>query len=168
MRKAIILIFMFVFLNIIRGETVNKNEGLNSINEKEIQNMSTKKLCRTIFKEADDVRIYRPCRKAMKYQSYAFGSRAFGYSVFGLAFTIGLFGLIPYANDNSNLGLFYIAGGLVGLGLLSFGPALVFDSMAKSRRKKAEKKYINFKKNQGNVLLRNDRLFYASLAQFRF
>ena len=164
---------MFVFLNAIRGETVNTNEGLNieglnSINEKEIRNMSTKKLCRTIFKEADDVRIYRPCRKAMKYQSYAFGSRAFGYSVFGLAFTIGLFGLIPYANDSSNLGLFYIAGGLVGLGLFSFGPALVFDSMAKSRRKKAEKKYIHFKKNQGKALLRNDRLFYASLAQFCF
>ena len=168
MRKAIILILIFVFLNIIRGETVNTNEGLNSINEKEIQNMNTKKLCITIFKEADDVRAHRPCRKAMKYQSYAFGSRAFGYSVFSLAFTIGLFGLIPYANDNSNLGLFYIAGGLVGLGLLSFGPALVFDSMAKSNRKKAEKKYINFKRNQSNVLLRDDRLFYASLAQFRF
>ena len=164
MRKTLTLVLIIALFNM----TIRAEEGVNSIDKKEIQTMSTKKLCRKIFKEADDVRIHRPCRKAMKYESYAFGSRAFGYSMFGLGFTIGLVGLIPYANDNSNLGLFYIAGGLFGLGLLSFGPALVFDSIASGHRKKAETKYMAFKKNEKTVLFQNDRLIYFSLAQFRF
>ncbi len=108
-------------------------------------------VCRAVFVNTDDKPLYNQCRSARRTHSWAEGITAFKYTFISLSITLGLVGIIPYAQTEDTT-LWLVSGGMLGLGLLTIIPESIADARASSKKNRVINKYNETIKKKTSLL----------------